>query len=107
MRDTAELGTAQKYIKDIFFKREDLLSTIRSWGSFPSLFPKGGDAIWGYRNQTKGRMVTFDVERYLEDSLKELHARFNHWDDNQDGIVHWKEVHPMWAAWTMMRMEVA
>ena len=46
-RDTAELGTVQRWISDSFFSRLDMIHLFRSLGSLPALFPRGGSTIWG------------------------------------------------------------
>jgi len=47
MRDTAELNTVLQYIKENVMSKNDILTLFRSFGSIPSMFPKGGNFIWG------------------------------------------------------------
>lgn len=51
MRDTAELNSFLQYAKENLFKKSDLLKLFRSFGSPPSMFPKGGNLIWGDEKQ--------------------------------------------------------
>ena len=48
MRDTAIIeGTIAGWIKDKAFPREEMIHFFRSLGSLPSLFPIGGESVWG------------------------------------------------------------
>eukprot|EP00456_Euglypha_rotunda_P040187 TRINITY_DN31013_c0_g1_i1.p1 TRINITY_DN31013_c0_g1~~TRINITY_DN31013_c0_g1_i1.p1 ORF type:complete len:149 (-),score=22.57 TRINITY_DN31013_c0_g1_i1:10-456(-) len=48
MKDTAELGDmVDRLRRRLVFDYEDILDLMRSCGSIPSMFPKGGDTIWG------------------------------------------------------------
>ena len=65
MRDTAELSPMLTYIKENFMSKTDIIRIFRSFGSIPSMFPKGGDNVWGTANDetpdqiTLGYMLTF------------------------------------------------
>jgi hypothetical protein len=41
MRDTAELNSVLQFIKENLLSKNDLLHMFRSFGSLPSMFPKG------------------------------------------------------------------
>lgn len=41
MRDTAELGSVLDFVKDNFVSKDDILGIFRSFGSVPSMVPKG------------------------------------------------------------------
>jgi len=68
MKDTAELNSVLQLIKENLISKNDLLTMFRSFGSIPSMFPKGGDAIWGDGgdstpdNITGGHLLTFIKE---------------------------------------------
>jgi len=76
MRDTAELGAVQQWAKGAFFHRDDLLRTLRSWGSLPSLFPRGGTQIWGDSSSARGRMITFNVTDHHIQTVAEEKRKF-------------------------------
>jgi hypothetical protein len=41
MRDTAELGSILDFVKDNFVSKDEFLGIFRSFGSVPSMTPKG------------------------------------------------------------------
>eukprot|EP01111_Echinosteliopsis_oligospora_P011878 TRINITY_DN4016_c0_g1_i1.p1 TRINITY_DN4016_c0_g1~~TRINITY_DN4016_c0_g1_i1.p1 ORF type:complete len:637 (+),score=152.92 TRINITY_DN4016_c0_g1_i1:86-1996(+) len=45
MRDTAEMNLALQFIKESLLSREDMMNMFRSFGSIPSMLPKG-DIVW-------------------------------------------------------------
>ena len=47
MKDTAELNPVFFHIKENLLSRLDLMLMFRSFGSLPSMFPKGGKYFWG------------------------------------------------------------
>ncbi|CCE63001.1 hypothetical protein TPHA_0D03660 [Tetrapisispora phaffii CBS 4417] len=47
MKDTIQLNAIAMYGLEKFFSRRERLNLLRTWGSIPSMFPKGGDLIWG------------------------------------------------------------
>eukprot|EP01117_Protostelium_nocturnum_P013287 TRINITY_DN4943_c0_g1_i1.p1 TRINITY_DN4943_c0_g1~~TRINITY_DN4943_c0_g1_i1.p1 ORF type:complete len:723 (-),score=239.02 TRINITY_DN4943_c0_g1_i1:50-2176(-) len=51
MRDTAELNLVLSFIKENLLSKNDMLEIFRSFGSIPSMFPKGGNRIWGGEDQ--------------------------------------------------------
>jgi len=52
MRDTAIIeGTIAGWLKDKAFPRSDMIRFFRSLGSLPSLFPLGGERVWGPGNR--------------------------------------------------------
>ncbi|EKX47055.1 hypothetical protein GUITHDRAFT_159571 [Guillardia theta CCMP2712] len=50
-KDTAEMGVMGG-ILDHHLPRRERRRLFRSWGSAPSMFPKGGDVFWGGRNKS-------------------------------------------------------
>ena len=68
MKDTADLNSVLVYIKENLVSNLDLLRLFRSFGSLPSMLPKGGTAIWGnlthapedkYHNTSLGVILDF------------------------------------------------
>ena len=49
-RDTMSLGSFGAYLLEKFFSRRERASLMRTWGGGSSMLPKGGDAIWGDRD---------------------------------------------------------
>lgn len=47
MKDTADLSPALRYFKQKLLSSHDLVRMLRSFGSLPSMWPKGGRAVWG------------------------------------------------------------
>ncbi|CAH7668547.1 Lecithin:cholesterol acyltransferase-domain-containing protein [Phakopsora pachyrhizi] len=47
MRDTVELHPAGVYILEKLFSRRERAGLFRSWSGSATLWPKGGDTIWG------------------------------------------------------------
>lgn len=47
MKDTVQLNTLAVYGLEKFFSRRERLDMLRSFGGIASMFPKGGDLIWG------------------------------------------------------------
>eukprot|EP00960_Hanusia_phi_P057342 763534-Hanusia_phi.AAC.1 len=62
-KDTAEMGVLGG-ILDHHLPRKERTRLFRSWGSTPSMFPKGGDVFWGGRNRK------FPAPDVLEDEEK-------------------------------------
>jgi hypothetical protein len=61
--------------------KSEMLSMFRSFGSMPSLFPKGGDALWGNgtytpENLTLSNMITFIKEGDQDESNQFDDVRF-------------------------------
>jgi phospholipid:diacylglycerol acyltransferase len=78
MKDTADLNSVLGYIKENLVSNLDLLRLFRSFGSLPSMIPKGGDTIWGnlshapddmYHNTSLGIML--DFRHYDTDMMPE------------------------------------
>ena len=50
MRDTAELAPFLDYWRQrVVLSQADVLNIMRTYRSLPSMFPKGGNVIWGDR----------------------------------------------------------
>ncbi|CAO3643569.1 unnamed protein product [Mucor hiemalis] len=49
-RDTMSLGSFGAYLLEKFFSRRERASLMRTWGGGSSMLPKGGDLIWGNRD---------------------------------------------------------
>jgi phospholipid:diacylglycerol acyltransferase len=47
MKDTTNFITLQSYILDPIISKEDRAHAMRTWLSVASMFPKGGEKIWG------------------------------------------------------------
>lgn len=47
MKDTVQLNQLAVYGLEKFFSRKERVDMLRSFGGIPSMFPKGGDLIWG------------------------------------------------------------
>ncbi len=47
MKDTADLSPALRFFQQKLLSSHDLLRLLRSFGSLPSMWPKGGRAVWG------------------------------------------------------------
>ncbi|KAF8629410.1 hypothetical protein AX15_003464 [Amanita polypyramis BW_CC] len=47
MKDTVQLNPAGSYVLERFFSRKERANLFRSWAGSASLWPKGGDAVWG------------------------------------------------------------
>ena len=61
MRDSAEMGDTMNWLRSKIFSRKQMLGFLRSLGSLPSLFPRGGRAIWGDpSSENRGRILSFN-----------------------------------------------
>ncbi|ODV71155.1 phospholipid:diacylglycerol acyltransferase [Cyberlindnera jadinii NRRL Y-1542] len=47
MKDTVQLNALAVYGLEKFFSRRERVDMLRTFGGIPSMFPKGGDLIWG------------------------------------------------------------
>ncbi|CDK27017.1 unnamed protein product [Kuraishia capsulata CBS 1993] len=76
MKDTVQLNALAVQGLEKFFSRRERLDMLRTFGGIPSMFPKGGDLIWGNltyapddvlkSNETTtnslGQFITFDED---------------------------------------------
>jgi phospholipid:diacylglycerol acyltransferase len=47
MKDTVQLNALAVYGLEKFFSRKERVDMLRTFGGIPSMFPKGGELIWG------------------------------------------------------------
>lgn len=47
MKDTAEMGQFETYILESMLSKKERLSMFRTWAGPMSMFPKGGNILWG------------------------------------------------------------
>lgn len=47
MKDTVQLNQMAVYGLEKFFSKKERVEMLRTFGGIPSMFPKGGDIIWG------------------------------------------------------------
>lgn len=47
MKDTVQMNQLAMYGLEKFFSRKERVDLVRTFGGVPSMFPKGGDLIWG------------------------------------------------------------
>jgi len=50
-KDTAQLGTFLSYVLEKLLSMKERITIFRNYGSISSMLPKGGDVVWGKRNE--------------------------------------------------------
>ncbi|KAL2914555.1 phospholipid:diacylglycerol acyltransferase [Polyrhizophydium stewartii] len=51
-RDTSQLNSYASHILEQFLSRDERAQLFRSWGGLATMFPKGGETIWGRLGET-------------------------------------------------------